>query len=387
MRAAIFIPAMARGVNSVLGVISSRTLLILPTTTVRSYHLSTARNAIRKQAFPDISTNRRIPVDYHPVLRHTAKIVGLRKYSSDSSKPGDVAENTEQFGLVDPDIIRLQYEHEEVALIFRLFQTALESLHDGSLLGCAVPWWGVIAGSVVFLRLGVAFPAFVYQQRGLAKVRKFNKVITAWTKTIAYSVKREHVGAPLPEMEFRKLVKRRAMNKKQELLVQYGCHPMLYILVSILQLPIWVSMTFSLRRLSQGVWWASSATAIGFPSAPGMSTEGLLWFKDLSVADPTYILPVCTGVVYMVNTILVHQWHKRISKENSLTDSRGAFTGRPWYHKLLTGFTFVMPFIIACFATKLPAAIPFYWVLSASFTTMQYALRLNSRTRRFITKS
>ncbi|KAJ2380789.1 Cytochrome c oxidase assembly protein cox18, mitochondrial, partial [Coemansia sp. RSA 2559] len=263
---------------------------LLTAATVRAYHLST----FRTQAFSAAAAPRRI-LFAHPVPKH--HVSGAREYSS-NDKPSDVAESVkEQLGSVGADIFQLQHEHEEIAFIFRLFQSVLESLHDGALLGHAIPWWGVIAGSVVVLRLGVAFPAFVYQQRGLAKVRKLDKVVTAWTKTIAHSIKSENANAPLSETQFLQVLKRRMRLKRQELLVQHGCHPLFYVLMSISQLPIWVSMTFALRRLSRGFWWANTTAAASFSAAPGMSTEGVLWFTDLSAVDPTYILPACTGAV------------------------------------------------------------------------------------------
>merc|ERR1719163_331533 len=38
-----------------------------------------------------------------------------------------------------------------------------------------------------------------------------------------------------------------------------------------------------------------------FDINPAILSDGILWFKDLSSPDPTGILPVCGGVLSMLN--------------------------------------------------------------------------------------
>ncbi|KAJ2657934.1 Cytochrome c oxidase assembly protein cox18, mitochondrial [Coemansia sp. RSA 1200] len=288
---------------------------------------------------------------------------------------------------VGMEISKLKYEHEETLLIFKVFQSALESVHDGSLIGYAPPWWGVIIGSTVVLRLCVAFPAFVYRQRGIQKMNKFDAVVNGWSMLISKQVLKENADKSLSKHAFQSLARRRISIKRQELLTQHGCHPLLYALVSFAQLPIWISMTFALRRLSRGVLLTSDDGLAIIPPDPGMFTEGLLWFKDLSVADPTFILPICTCAMYLLNSVLAHRWSKRTWDErNSSRENPVRFEDRPEFAKVLTVLTFVVPFIIGYGAAIAPAAIPFYWMLSSALRTLQFVLLFNNRTRRLILK-
>ncbi|KAJ2523890.1 Cytochrome c oxidase assembly protein cox18, mitochondrial [Coemansia sp. RSA 2049] len=310
---------------------------------------------------------------------------GVRGFSS---MPSGVEEGgSETLASIGMEISKLKYEHEETMLIFRVFQSALESVHDGSLIGFAPPWWGVIIGSTVVLRLFVAFPAFVYRQRGIQKMNKFDAVVDGWSALISKQVLKENADKQLSKHEFQSLARRRISIKRQELLTQHGCHPLLYALVSFAQLPIWISMTFALRRLSRGVLLTSDDGLVVIPPDPGMLTEGLLWFKDLSVVDPTYILPICTCAVYLLNSVLAHHWSKITWDERSSSrENPVRFEDRPEFTKVLTVLSFVFPFIIGYGAAISPAAIPFYWMLSSALRTLQLVLLFNNRTRRLILK-
>lgn len=58
------------------------------------------------------------------------------------------------------------------------------------------------------------------------------------------------------------------------------------ILFGVLQIPIFITVFLSLRHVSL------------LPEVyPAVKTQGLLWFKDLSVYDPYFILPVASAVM------------------------------------------------------------------------------------------
>ena len=74
-------------------------------------------------------------------------------------------------------------------------------------------------------------------------------------------------------------------------------------------MPLWIVISFALRNMSG----ANPATG-GIPSGkgrrvcfnffalvPGLSTEGVLWFADLTAPDPLLILPVLISASNLLN--------------------------------------------------------------------------------------
>ena len=74
----------------------------------------------------------------------------------------------------------------------------------------------------------------------------------------------------------------------RDLYSKEGCSPYRVAILPWVQLPLWITLSFALRNMA-GV----------FPGAPSndvvktaLASEGCLWFSDLTVPDPYYILPI-----------------------------------------------------------------------------------------------
>ena len=77
-----------------------------------------------------------------------------------------------------------------------------------------------------------------------------------------------------------------------------------------------------------------------------MMTDGILWFKDLSVPDPTGILPVLGGVMSFVAMM-----------------SSSASNRNPMFRKVFKYFKF-LPLISVPIWMTFPAAFNLYWLSS-----------------------
>jgi inner membrane protein COX18 len=71
------------------------------------------------------------------------------------------------------------------------------------------------------------------------------------------------------------------------------------MLLPYVQIPLFVSMSLTLRHLSAYPlpWFGKTAEM----PALGLSEEGLGWVTDLTVSDPTMIVPVLIGAGNLVN--------------------------------------------------------------------------------------
>lgn len=49
-------------------------------------------------------------------------------------------------------------------------------------------------------------------------------------------------------------------------------------------------------------------------TSPGLDVEGVLWFVNLAVVDPYYILPLATGILHLLN-LQVSECGERVGRE------------------------------------------------------------------------
>ncbi|KAJ3249274.1 Cytochrome c oxidase assembly protein cox18, mitochondrial [Chytriomyces hyalinus] len=98
-----------------------------------------------------------------------------------------------------------------------------------------------------------------------------------------------------------------------------------------------------------------SERAYALMPVDGFNEGGILWFLDLSVADPTILLPLIVGGLHLAN-IEMHS-----STVANPTVRQRAF-------KLL--FQSVSILMIPL-ATQVPAGVALYWASSAGFSFMQ----------------
>jgi membrane protein insertase Oxa1/YidC/SpoIIIJ len=81
-------------------------------------------------------------------------------------------------------------------------------------------------------------------------------------------------------------IERKKIKKLRNL---HGVYPMLG-LASILQLPFHITWMSLINRL-----------AFSHNDNPALTTDGLLWFKDLTAPDPTGVLPIVGSLITMLN--------------------------------------------------------------------------------------
>ncbi|KAJ1815420.1 hypothetical protein LPJ56_004573 [Coemansia sp. RSA 2599] len=297
-------------------------------------------------------------------------------------------------------------------LVLQLTQTLLEKLHGGAVfsndpeavaqalravvqagssesviqaLGAsAVPWWMVIGGAAVFLRLLLTVPLYVRQQRAIGTAERLKVVSATWMHAIRRSVKLEQqaAGGVVSEAAMQKMVQRRVSRKHHELMVKEKCHPVEMVLLPLVQMPLWISMTCAIRHLCGRPVWLLDDPAAAIPRAVGISWEGLAWFKNLADVDPLCILPVATGSLHLINFVVSRRSHGLglgLGLGARADGSGSAFSRGLAY--AFTGLGYTMPFVIAGVSLYQPSALVFYWAVSAAFSLAQTILFGNAKVR------
>ena len=184
------------------------------------------------------------------------------------------------------------------------------------------PWWLSIAMLTVVVR-GLLFPLTVKQVKSMRSVQDL--------KPDMDRVRAQYQNNPQKQREeMTKLYQERGVNPLG------GCLPIL------VQMPIFIGI-FYVIRLFGGTPGRTE------PKYPSFVDGGILWFQDLSHADPTYLLPIISAVTMLCAT--------EITLKNADPQQR-------WLMRLLpVGFT--------VFLISFPAGLFVYWITSNLVTLVQ----------------
>lgn len=206
------------------------------------------------------------------------------------------------------------------------FRLALEYVH----FNIDLPWWLTVICATISLRLLMIFVP-IASHRLMARVQLYKKEIDEFKEKMESA---QRNGNFLQTMETQKELKDFLKTKNIKLYRQF-------VFMS-LNGAIFMTQFIAVKKMAD----------VAFP---GMSTGGLYWFKDLTVPDPYYLLP-------LVSAITVAAVFK-IGAETGGTNQGVS----PQIQKLLTRIGPIMVF--AC-STKVSSVIALYWCTSNMISVM-----------------
>ena len=199
-------------------------------------------------------------------------------------------------------------------------------------LATGLPWCATIAGSAVALRLAI-LPTVIHQ------VRQTRRLLGLRPRFAA--LRRECAAITSPNERARTLAVRMYAECRQ-----HGVEPLSVIGLPLVQIPLLLGLLVSVRRL----------LLPDAPHAPALRVGGILWFRDLTVPDPTAALPLMSLLVMLANLQL------------SLS------TGRPGGLLLgLRNFAQAGAVVGLPFYAELPAGLFMYWLPNSAFSLAQTA--------------
>ncbi|MDQ4126561.1 MAG: membrane protein insertase YidC [Actinomycetota bacterium] len=184
------------------------------------------------------------------------------------------------------------------------------------------PWWLSIVMLTVIVR-SLLFPLTVKQVKSMRAMQDLK-----------------------PEMDKVRAQYRDNVQKQREEMAKVyqdrGVNPLGGCLPILVQMPIFIGIFYVIRQFGG----TPGRTA---PQYPSFTDGGILWFQDLSHADPTYLLPIISAVTMLAAT--------EITSKNVDPQQR-------WLMRLLPiGFT--------AFLLSFPAGLFVYWITSNVVTLVQ----------------
>lgn len=127
------------------------------------------------------------------------------------------------------------------------------------------------------------------------------------------------------------------------LFARYDVKPFASLATPLVQTPIFIGMFFGMKKMPEL-----------FPE--DFSTGGLLWFTDLTVPDPTYVLPIICGLSFLATI--------EAGKEQMIDAS-------PQSGPLMVNAFRALAFVAVPVMTTFPSAMLCYWVPNNFFTLTQ----------------
>nr|KAF6393154.1 OXA1L mitochondrial inner membrane protein [Pipistrellus kuhlii] len=161
-----------------------------------------------------------------------------------------------------------------------LIQNLLEYIH----VDLGLPWWGAIAVCTVIARC-LVFPLIVKGQREAAKIHNHMPEIQK------FSMRIREAKLAGDHAEFYRASSEMTLYQKKHDIKLFKP-----LILPLTQAPIFISFFISLREMAN------------LP-VPSLQTGGLWWFQDLTLSDPTYILPmVVTATMWGVLEAVFVYW-------------------------------------------------------------------------------
>jgi len=190
-----------------------------------------------------------------------------------------------------------------------------------------MPYWGSIVTLTLALRT-LTLPIHIQTMKNAAKLA------IARPEMEALSKKMQNMQNPTPEQQVKVSLEMQALMKK------HGVNPIKNILYPFLQMPIFVSMFFGLKEMGAHF--------------PGFATGGFGPFTDLAAADPSYILPIATGVLFL-----------------GMVELGSPDMPETAMSKNMKMFMRVMAITMPPLTYQFPSGVFIYWMTSNAFTLMQ----------------
>lgn len=200
-----------------------------------------------------------------------------------------------------------------------IVQQCMEYLH----ITLDIPWWGAIAIGTVVVRT-LIFPLVIMAQRNAAKMN--NHMPQMQVLQLKMTEARQSGNA----IESARYAQEMMLFMKEK-----DMNPLKNMIVPLAQAPLFISFFMGLRQMAN-------------TPVESLRDGGLFWFTDLTVADPTFMLPLITSATLYL-TIEIGTDSARLSAQNMQT---------------MKYVLRALPLAIFPFTMNFPAAILTYWACS-----------------------
>ncbi|XP_056648698.1 cytochrome c oxidase assembly protein COX18, mitochondrial isoform X1 [Diorhabda sublineata] len=239
-------------------------------------------------------------------------------------------------------------------------QNFLLTMHDTT----GLPWWATIVCTTVLLRTCVTLPLAVYQNYILAKLHNLQlempAIVEELKKETSIAVKMYNWDEKKAKMVYNRSIRKQWNN----LVVRDNCHPFKASLLLWFQIPMWISLSVSLRNLVYMLPHQNVDAQITFTE---LTVGGFGFIPNLTEVDASGILPVGLG---LINLLIIEL--QRLSKVNEPTKLQ----------KFLTNIFRGLSVIMIPVAASVPSCLVLYWTTSSAYGLIQNLVLMSPKAKR-----
>jgi len=272
--------------------------------------------------------------------------------SSTSSAVADLAAAATQQPIFDPSQALAAAEAAEQAALVAAregvwlfnsgFQTLLEFAHSAS----DLPWWGAIVATTVAART-LMLPVVAKQMRNTAAMAAARPEMLALQQWFKDSQASPNFDVRSGTQEYQQ--------RLAAVWAKHDCHPVKSMAPLLMQAPLFIGFFSALRSLADA-------------GVPSLSRGGTAWFSDLTVADPTYGLPLLSAGIFLLTVEL-----------NAADGMQGQ---DPATMRKMKNFMRFLAVALVPLTASMPAGVFVYWATSNACSLVQSTLFKVPATRR-----
>lgn len=229
------------------------------------------------------------------------------------------------------EIAALNAAKEDSWLPTKVLQWALESVHEST----GLPWWQTIAATTFLIRLAT-FPVILMQIKNTYRLSQARPEIERLLENLKEEQAKGNADA-LGDYQ-----RRVAM-----VWTKHKANPLKSLATLMVQAPLFIGFFSALRGLAAA-------------KVPSLATGGALWFTDLTIADPTYALPVIASATFLLIV--------EVGAADGMEGQTDVMKKR--MKNIMRGVAVV----IVPFTLSLPASVFMYWTTSNLFSLGQTLL-------------
>ena len=222
------------------------------------------------------------------------------------------------------------------------FQTLLEFAHSTS----GLPWWGAIALTTLAART-LMLPVVGKQMKNTAAMAAARPEMLALQQWFKDSQANPNFDVRTGTQEYQQ--------RLAAVWSKHDCHPVKSMAPLILQAPLFIGFFSALRSLAEA-------------GVPSLSHGGAAWFQDLTIADPTYGLPLISAGIFLLTVEL-----------NAADGMQGQ---DPATMRKMKNFMRFLAVALVPLTASMPAGVFVYWATSNACSLGQSTLFKLPVTRR-----
>ena len=253
---------------------------------------------------------------------------------AEATTSAPIAETLSSAGQLAPAAVTLASEVVPVAATSWPTTAALMYAMEYFHVAHGLEWWLAIVGATVFIRT-VTFPLIVMQMKNTAKLQL--------AKPELESLQSKMKSNPSQDPELAAAY----YKEMQQVWKKYDANPFKSFVPILINAPIFISFYFAISKMAAGV--------------PSFQTGGPAMYMDLSIADPTYSLPILSSLSFLASVELG-------AVEGMQTNAQSV--SMKWF---LRALSVAMVPLTASF----PQGVFVYWITSNTFSGFQTLVTRN----------